>query len=151
MSDTVQIAIITFLSGAVGAICGVIGAHISSKTSANAEMQKESLNLYLTARLNAYNKVCDEISNFAEAQFNIDVEIKLSSTIYKAILVASPETAKALHNYHDCFLADAQRARDAKQQNVSFSWSNEYQASLNKVFDAMQNDLLSFKSPEIKI
>lgn len=56
MSDTVLVALITFLSGAVGAIAGAVGAYMAAKTAGEAQLRQIILDDYFKAKLDAFLK-----------------------------------------------------------------------------------------------
>ncbi len=145
MSDTVQIAIITFLSGAVGAICGIIGSHLSSKTSAKAEIQKAVLNKYFNVRMNAYTKL---ISAFDYWGNNIKDDVArshLSKEITCAYLVASDKTKDALMHFQDACYSLSEENKDSKE----FKLSGNFVDARIQLFECMHHDLLHFSLPNI--
>jgi len=147
MSQTVQIALITFLSGIVGSIAGVMSTLIATKRSSEVEIQKTVIDRYFSARLEAYINVnrCYEIFN----PFDRSTHKPLASAIYAGAVVSSNDTKEALYN----FLAEINSYADNPSKCKKVGYSIEYENSFYEARDIalafMQRDLSHFEVPRI--
>lgn len=145
MSDTVQIAIITFLSGAVGAICGVIGSHLSSKTSAKAEIQKAALDKYFNSRMNVYSNLMSAFESFNNNWKSEEFRVALYKEISCACLVASDKTHDALIKFQKSipsFLKESEKSGE-------ITLTKEFVDARDFMFKCLHDDLIHFSLPDI--
>ena len=105
MSETVQVALITFLSGLVGAIAGVVGSVIAARTSAKAQIEQTVVQEYFKQRVNAFDAVLAAERELELANWSSEAKEKYSEVVSSACLVASPDASKAILKYHDAIIA----------------------------------------------
>lgn len=140
MSDTVLVALITFLSGAVGAVAGVVGAYISSRNTARVQMQQAVLDEYFRARLKAYEEVHVAMEIWAQAPKDEDKAAAIYRALNFARIVASEETAKAIVQMGNC----------VAMIKVEGKRPDNYSIAMSTMFHEMQKDLTSFQMPVIE-
>lgn len=140
-SETIQVALITLASGAIGAAAGTFGVIWSSSRAAKAQMQKTAVEEFFKTRIEAYRKVLDlriemelvpALKDPMEAH---KIRKAFSLAVDNAILVSSPETAAILVLLRD----------------VQFDAANS--AARSQIFTdaliAMGEELASFKTPRL--
>lgn len=92
ISETVQIALVTFASGAVGAFFGYLGA----RYSANAQIRKSAMNAYFSARLDAYTLYYNKYAAYIQDANNPECLADLLNSISRVRLVSSDKTSALL-------------------------------------------------------
>ncbi len=146
MSETIQVALITFSSGAIGAIAGVVGGYISAKCAAKAEMEKAVLSAFFEKRVAAYTQVYQTfppVLSCSKGKRDTDAVIALACAINSASLVASRETADALTAFA-LALSNYDFDSSSKEEKTSFDKAKE------KAFNCMERDMRTFDIPTIR-
>lgn len=135
MSETVQIALITFLSGFGGAILGLIGGIAAAKINANAQTKQTVVQEYFKRRADAFTRVFR--ADIAAIAYPKDIQSvqELRAAIEEALVVASPDTTVRLLLFRDALLShDDKRITSAKTDLAI----------------AMQRDLTIFTEPKLE-
>lgn len=133
MSDTIVVALITFASGAIGAVVGAVSSILMTKYNA----QKEWASSFHKSRSDAYSHLLD-CAVYYEKDFNSTIKLaELFSAINAAELVASDETRSAISAFKKCLMGKDFRSAtfvDARSQMIS----------------SMQSDLLTIPSLKVQ-
>ena len=131
-TNTIVIALITFASGAFGAVIGAFGSVYAAKITARRQL----IQALFSSRIQAYRALLDSAVEY-ERNFN---DLKMLADFYASVhaaeLLASEPTRKAIADFKERmkdkdFLSDS--TRSAREQ----------------MLNAMQQDLLNV--PEIRI
>lgn len=110
MSDTVLIALITFISGLSGALIGAISTWKLSKQTSDSETHKQLRSERLVAYseyLSAYFKYsvawgpAASLYHSGDSTARLDTLHELGTTFSKALIVASPKTQIALRTFNE--------------------------------------------------
>ena len=131
MLDTVAIALITFASGAVGALAGIVGTWVSARK----QVQQTVIQEYFRVRLELFTSVWDAYSAFVNNRSD-ETRRRFIQAINSACLVASPNTAAHLRVFQTSVLFG---------NNAVLESSATADAMLQ-----MQCDLNCFTTPTIK-
>ncbi len=144
MSDTAIVALITFASGAVGALAGLIATVVSAHINQKSQMDEIVVKECFKTRMDVYMEFL-EISS--KITLNDIGEVKFFETIScinRAFLVASPITALSLIRYQD-ILNSMYKGKEWTCEN-----KKAYDLSYTDVCTNMQNDLSTFYRPDVK-
>lgn len=112
MTDTVLIALITFISGLSGALIGAISTWKASTHSSRSEIRKHLRNEkivaysdYLSTYFKFFLVFSNTLTSFEDVDFNkADILYALGSAYSKACIVATPKTQEALRTLTDLCL-----------------------------------------------
>lgn len=133
MSDTIVVALITFASGAIGAVVGAVSSILMTKYNA----QKEWASSFHKSRSDSYSHLLDCAVYYEKDFNNIAKLADLFSAINAAELVASDKTRSAISAFKERMLAKDFRSAtfvEARSQMIS----------------AMQSDLLIIPSLKVR-
>ena len=134
MSETVITALITLTAGAVGAVCGVIGAVKSARIAQKSQMH---------ARVDAYSLFFEQWSNYICANYNPALLPQLIAAIEKASMLTTPSTTSMLADFRQkLFLY----AYSEKRSSELVQQLNDATMNLRL---ALQYDLLRYYAPDI--
>lgn len=146
MPDTIIIALITFASGAVGAIAGVLGGYISARCAAQAELQKAVFSSFVERRLSAYSEFHTAYGDYVCtpcSERDVQKAQSFALAANKARLIASYETAQAIGALA-LFLPEYDLKTTDPKLKQKFDTLKE------KAFSLMEQDLHSFEVPDIR-
>ena len=135
MSDTVLIAIITFLSGAVGASLGAFGAIKAAKCAVTGQMQQTLVQESFKLRAAAYQNVLEAQISMSMARYSEESIAAFVKAVNTACVVASPQTSVYLMQ-----LRKAEKVRDVLA----------VQSIVTAALASMQKDLTVFDAPKIQ-
>lgn len=146
MSETIQVALITFASGAIGAIAGVIGGYISAKCAAQVELQKAVFSSFVERCLSAYTEFFTIYSDYlctpcSERDIKITQSFGLAAN--RVRLVASYETSHAVADF-------ARFLPEFDLQNTDPKLNEKFESLKDRAFSCMEQDLHSFEVPNIR-
>lgn len=146
MSETIQVALITFASGAIGAIAGVIGGYISSRCAAQADLKKAVFSSFVERRLSAYMEFLTAYADYLTlpcSDRSTEMTMSFGLVANKAKLVSSYATSEAITAFA-LFLP----SYDLK--NPTPKSKEKFDALKGKAFTLMEQDLHSFEIPNIR-
>jgi hypothetical protein len=135
MSETVLVALVTFLSGAVGAAVGAWGVIKSSERASKGQMQQAIMQEFFRTRVSAYQAVFETQISMSAAQYSAESVAAFVTALNAACVVASPQTA--------LYLMELRTAEATK--NVA-----DCRKVLPAMLASMQKDLTTFDEPEIR-
>lgn len=137
LTESVQIALITLASGAIGAIVGVIGMIVSAKYNSSAQMRQTVVQEYFKQRTSTFSALlvaCEHVSMGPCSDENIAAYLEAKQL---ASLVASKQTHATILKYH----------------NITFGnghTDDERSAAYIELVHALQSDLLNYTEPSVK-
>ncbi|WP_154658717.1 hypothetical protein [Agathobaculum desmolans] len=143
MSETILIALITFAAGAVGAICGVIGAAKSARITQTSQMHRAVVQQFMQARVSAFSALLDEWSRFVCSDYDLSNVQRLISAIEKASMLTTPGTTALLMNFRKQLFEYALSSPRTSAQAETLS-----DAAMD-LRVALQSDLLRYYEPDI--
>lgn len=106
MSETVLVALVTFLSGAVGAAVGAWGVIKSSERASKGQMQQAIMQEFFRTRVSAYQAVFETQISMSAAQYSAESVAAFVTALNAACVVASPQT---LSIWWNCVLLRRQK------------------------------------------
>lgn len=148
MSDTVLVALITFLSGAVGAIAGAVGAYMAAKTAGEAQLRQIILDDYFKAKLDAFSKIHEAFQAIGYQKNRVEFfEAKRDfyQNIEIARLLSSKKTGESLLKFKEAVLkhidVDGFEIKDDAQ---------EFYKTRDEAFERMRKEMKTYRIPELK-
>ena len=135
MTETVQTALITCVSGVAGALCGLLGGVIAAKINARSVVEKTVIQEQFKTRLQFYQNIFAAHTAMAEAKYSVESYGAFLKAINAACLVSSATTAVQLLLWQDMV-----------DRDPSSPACNE---AMTSALVAMQHDLDNFTAPRV--
>lgn len=132
MTETVQVALITFLAGAVGAAGGLF----ASKISADAQIKQTIVQEYLKRRADAFETVFLAERELYLHRGDQDAVEKFSSAVDSACISLTPDNAKKILLFKDAMAEHSDNAELIAETKAA-------------AIIAMQEELMVFMRPKI--
>lgn len=133
MSDTVLVSLITFASGAIGSVCGIVGMYLATKSQCNAQARQ----LIFEKRSLAFFDLFSTMKEWGCDTHSDSAITSLFDAATKAGLLASKETASHLDTLMDYVETYGCENYDYKK----------FESVKNSVFLSMKKDLLNTLDP----
>ena len=130
MSETIQTALITFASGALGSVVGAISAYVVAKHAAKGQLRQIIVQENYAARLAAFQSLLEAHTSLISGNYAPDLIAAFISAANRASLVASPAAIVEITLFRESTL-------DRTENRMS------------AVVSAMQKDLSVFIEPDI--
>lgn len=136
LSETIQVALITLASAAIGAIAGIAGTIISSKYSSSTQMNQTVIQEYFKQRTEAYVSLLTACDKMKHDPFSDENILFYTKAIQVAVLVASSSTAHKIIKYDETI------GGRCTQEEKDFAYT--------EMLSALQHDLINYSKPSIK-
>ena len=136
MSETVVIALITFASGAFGALTGIIGGIVSANIAAKAQMKQTVIQEQFNVRVKAYQQVFSAHTTFSANENDPKRLEAFLTAIQQACVISSAPTSAALILWQETISPKVP--------------SSVRKAAMTDALIAMQRDLDNFTEPKIR-
>ena len=131
MSETIQVALITFASGALGTIVGALSSFFATKHAAKGQLQQIIVRENYSSRLSAYQALLSAHDDLLDSNYSEESAKAFVTAANRACLVASPAAVVEISLFRECTLNGAENRMSA-------------------VVAAMQKDLSVFTEPDIQ-
>ncbi len=148
MSDTVLVALITFLSGAVGAIAGAVGAYTAAKTAGEAQLRQIILDDYFKAKLDAFSKIHESFQVLGYQKNRVEffeATRDFCQNIEVARLLSSQKTGESLLKFKKAVLEHI----DAGNFEIKGD-AQEFYTTRDEAFERMRKEMKTYRIPELK-
>lgn len=131
MTETIQAALITFASGAVGSVVGAVSAYLVAKRTAKGQLQQTIVRENYAARLAAFQSLLSSHATLLSSGRTPESTEAFIAAANQACLVASPSAVIEISLFRDSAL-------------------DRTENRLSAVVAAMQKDLAVFVEPNIQ-